>query len=118
MEIVLNPGRKEWAKLLQRPYYDNASVLQAVQTILNEVKQKGDLALKQFSKDFDRVSLNEFKLSEGEIEAAESGLSSQLKAAIQQAKKKYRNISCSTSSKNRDDRNNARRTMLEKKCGH
>ena len=70
MQIILNPGRKEWAKLLQRPYYDNASILQAVQTILNDVKQKGDLALEQFSKDFDGVSINQFKVSEEEIEAA------------------------------------------------
>ena len=87
MQIILNPGREEWAKLLQRPYYDNASVLQAVQTILNEVKQKGDLALKKFSKDFDGVSINQFKVSEEEIESAGSGLSLELKAAIQQAKK-------------------------------
>src|SRR5215203_2679466 len=87
MQIILNPERKEWAKLLQRPYYDNGSVLQAVETILNEVKQKGDFALKQFSKEFDSVSINEFKVSEGEIEAAGSGLSLKLKDAMQQAKK-------------------------------
>src|SRR5687768_17053868 len=86
MQIILNPRRKEWAKLLQRPYYDNASVLQAVQTILNEVKQNGDLALKQFSKDFDSVSINEFKVKEEEITAAGRRLSPKLKDAIQQAK--------------------------------
>jgi len=87
MQIILNPEREAWAKLLQRPYYDNASVLQAVQTILNEVKQNGDLALKQFSKDFDSVSINEFKVTEEEMAAAGRGLSPELKDAIQQAKK-------------------------------
>ena len=87
MQIILNPEREAWAKLLQRPYYDNASVLQAVQTILNEVKQNGDLALRQFSKDFDSVSINEFKVTEEEVAAAGKGLSPELKDAIQQAKK-------------------------------
>ena len=87
MQIILNPERETWAKLLQRPYYDNALVLQAVQTILNEVKQNGDLALKKFSKDFDGVSIYEFKVTEEEIAAAGKELSPELKDAIQQAKK-------------------------------
>jgi histidinol dehydrogenase len=87
MEIVNNPGRKEWAKLLQRPYYDNNTVLQSVQSIMNEVKQNGDKALQQFSKEFDRVSIRNFAVSEKEIEFAGINLSTGLKAAIQQAKK-------------------------------
>jgi histidinol dehydrogenase len=86
MEIVNNPGRKEWAKLLQRPYYDNSTVLQSVQSIMNEVKQNGDKALQQFSKEFDGVSIKNFAVSEDEIQSAGGKLSTELKAAIQQAK--------------------------------
>jgi histidinol dehydrogenase len=86
MEIVNNPGRKEWAKLLQRPYYDNSAVLQSVQTIMNEVKQNGDKALRQFSKQFDGVAIKDITVSEDEINSAEQVLSAELKAAIQQAK--------------------------------
>jgi histidinol dehydrogenase len=86
MEIVNNPRRKEWAKLLQRPYYDNSAVLQSVQTIMNEVKQNGDKALRQFSKQFDGVAIKDITVSEDEINSAEQVLSAELKAAIQQAK--------------------------------
>ena len=86
MEIVNNPGRKEWAKLLQRPYYDNGTVLQSVQSIMNEVKQNGDKAVQQFSKEFDGVSIKNFTVSEDEIKSAGGKLSTELIAAIQQAK--------------------------------
>src|SRR5215211_635841 len=87
MQIVINPNKKEWAVLLQRPYYDNTAVIQSVQTILNEVKQNGNAALKQFSKQFDGVEINDFIVSEKEINSAEKELSVGLKLAIQQAKK-------------------------------
>jgi histidinol dehydrogenase len=87
MQIIYNPDRKEWAKILQRPYIDNTAVLQSVKTILDEVKQNGDKALQQFSKQFDGVSINDITVSEGEINSAEQLLSGQLKTAIQQAKK-------------------------------
>ena len=87
MQVVLDPNRNGWAKLLQRPYYDNSAVLQSVQTIMNEVKQNGDKALQQFSKQFDGVAINDITVSEDEINSAGQVLSAELKAAIQQAKK-------------------------------
>jgi histidinol dehydrogenase len=86
MEIVINTGRKNWAGLLQRPYYDNSTVLQSVQVILNEVRQNGDTALKNFSKQFDGVELEDLIVREDEIDNAASALSAELKAAIQDAK--------------------------------
>jgi histidinol dehydrogenase len=86
MEIVINPERKNWAILLQRPYYDNSAVLQSVQNILKEVKQNGDAALKQFSKQFDGIEIESFIVSEAEINAAATELSPDLISAIQQAK--------------------------------
>jgi histidinol dehydrogenase len=87
MQIIYNPGRNEWAKILQRPYYDNTSVLQSVQSILNEVKQNGDKALHKFSKEFDGVTIKGFEVTEEEIASAGKNLSTELKAAIQQAKR-------------------------------
>ena len=87
MQIIYNPDRKEWAKLLQRPYYDSSAVLQSVQIILNEVKQNGDKALIQFSKQFDGIATNDIIVNEDEINSAEQLLSAELRVAIQQAKK-------------------------------
>jgi hypothetical protein len=41
MQIVRQPERKEWDKLLERPYVDNTAVLTSVQGILDEVRSKG-----------------------------------------------------------------------------
>jgi len=87
MEIISNPDRKDWQKLLQRPYLDNSNVLASVQTILSEVRKRGDEAIKDFSKKFDGVELDSFEVSEDEIAAAENELRKELKKAIVQAKK-------------------------------
>lgn len=87
MKIVVQPERKDWATLLQRPYIDNAAVLSKVQSILQAVKEKGDAAVKGFSKDFDGVALAELQVTREEVKAAENRLSVHLKNAIQQAKK-------------------------------
>jgi histidinol dehydrogenase len=86
MKIINNPHRDQWKELLQRPYVDNTEVLQSVQNILDEVKTKGDVAIRDFTKKFDGIELENFKLSEQEIANATSQLSSELKQAISQAK--------------------------------
>ena len=47
MDSIINPDKKDWQKILQRPYADNTAVLQTVQDILNQVKLNGDEALVQ-----------------------------------------------------------------------
>lgn len=86
MKIIVQPGRKDWKGLLQRPYVDNTAVLIKVQDILQAVKENGDVALKKFSEQFDGVVLDELKVSDGELGAAEKEISDALKNAIQQAK--------------------------------
>jgi histidinol dehydrogenase len=85
MQVIKNPDRKEWKVLLQRPYVDNRSVLESVQQILNAVKQHGDEALKSFTKKFDGVELERFKVREEEIAQAKEQVSKKLKDAIGQA---------------------------------
>ena len=87
MQIENNPDRKDWTALLQRPYTDNASVLQSVTDIIAAVKNDGDKALRHFAKEFDQVSLEDFTVGPEELGNAGSGLTTELKNAIQQAKK-------------------------------
>ena len=87
MKIISNPEKKDWKELLQRPYADNTAVLQTVNEILNEVKKNGDVALKEFSKKFNGVTVEELRVSHEEIAKAGESLPAELKAAIQQAKK-------------------------------
>jgi histidinol dehydrogenase len=86
MKIVINPDKKDWKELLQRPYVDNTAVMDSVRAILNAVSQHGDEALWSFTKKFDGVELKSFSVSDEELAEGVHGVSDELKAAIQQAK--------------------------------
>jgi histidinol dehydrogenase len=60
MQVIRHPDKKEYSKLVQRPYVDNTAIVNAVQVILNAVKQHGDEALWSFTKKFDGVELKNF----------------------------------------------------------
>ncbi len=87
MQIIVNPDKRDWVELLQRPYYNNAAVMQSVQTILTQVKHNGDVALKQLTKKYDDVLLNNLAVSNTEIEMSKGFLTEELKTAIKLAKK-------------------------------
>lgn len=86
MQVIINPDKSKWKVLLQRPYYDNSSVLSSVTNIINSVKNDGDQALRQFAKDFDGVAMKDFLVRQEELDAAGNGLTTALKKAILQAK--------------------------------
>ena len=86
MKIVIQPDRKDWKTLLQRPYTDNAIVIDRVKGIIKDVKQKGDVALYQLAKELDGVELETLLISPSEIEEAIVVVPESLKKAIQQAK--------------------------------
>lgn len=86
MQVIIHPDRKDWPQILQRPYADNAAVLASVQSILGDVKERGDSAVKELTQRFTGVAIEDFKVSEEELNAAGEALPEELKAAIQQAK--------------------------------
>lgn len=86
MQVIINPDKKDWKQILQRPYADNTSVLQSVQEILWAVKSRGDSAVRELTQRFAGVEPDALQVSEEEINAAASQISSELRAAIQQAR--------------------------------
>jgi len=86
MQVIINPDKKEWKQILQRPYADNTTVLQSVQAILDDVKTGGDDAVKALTKKFTGVTLDNFQVAADEISAAANSLPEELKKAIQQAR--------------------------------
>ncbi len=74
-----------WSKLLARPVYEGSSLENSVRSILGEVKEKGDEAVRHFSGKFDHVSLEKFEASSKEMQEAEVLVPGELKEAIQQA---------------------------------
>lgn len=85
MRVIRHPDKKEYSKLVQRPYVDNTAIVNAVQVILNAVKQHGDEALWSFTKKFDGVELKNFSVTEAEILTASESIPENLKKAITQA---------------------------------
>ena len=86
MQIYQYPGKEKWNEIVQRPFIDHTLLEKSVKKILEKVKEKGDKALRKYSKEFDGVKLKKFQVSEKELNEAEALLSSELKQAIQQAK--------------------------------
>lgn len=86
MEIVKYPARKDWKSLLQRPVIDSVSLEEIVKPILLEVKQNGDLAIKKYALQFDKVNLENLEVTTEEIDDSENKLSLELKNAILIAK--------------------------------
>lgn len=86
MKIIKNPPKNEWNAIFSRPVQNFVEIEQKVAPILAEVRQNGDSALQKFSLQFDKVKLENLKVSESEIANAEKQLSDELKTAIQVAK--------------------------------
>lgn len=84
--IIKYPPQSTWESILQRP----TQSVEAIESIVNEVflavKQNGDTAIAQYTKQFDKVNLESVSVSREEIESASEAVSEDLKLAIQQAK--------------------------------
>lgn len=90
MQIIKYPQRSEWAKLLLRPSFDATNLFEAVKSVLNEIKGRGDEAVKEYEEKFDKVRLSSLAISPTEIEESENLVSEELKAAIMMASKNIR----------------------------
>ncbi len=86
MKIYVNPEQENWQKILQRPAFDYSKLEATVTAILEEVKLAGDIAIKKYSKQFDAVEINEFKVTKKEIAEAITNVDTDLRAAIELAK--------------------------------
>lgn len=86
MNLIEYPAREEWLLITQRPVFDNTGLQKKVRKILDKVKEKGDKAVKKFTKEFDGISLKKLEVTGKEIKQAEQLLSAELKDAILAAK--------------------------------
>lgn len=85
---ILEEGK--WEQYLQRPAFDASSLHNKVKNILQDVKQNGNTALKKYAEQFDGVCLNEFAVSQKEIDEAIKQVDENLKEAIAIAAKNIR----------------------------
>ena len=84
------PNIEDWKSLCKRPLQNQENLSEQVKSVFDEVKINGDKALKFFTEKFDGVILNDFKVSELEINEAKNLVSDELKSAITIASKNIR----------------------------
>lgn len=87
MKTYLNPALETWADILRRPTMAAADLDKTVGSVLADIEQQGDAAVRKYTERFDGVRLDDFRVSKTEIAAAREALSPELKEAIQLAKK-------------------------------
>jgi histidinol dehydrogenase len=85
MRLEINPPKNKWAELCQRPQMELEYLDSSVKNILARVKKSGDEALKELTKQFDQVNLNEIKVTDEEVKKAIEEVPESLKNAIQTA---------------------------------
>ena len=89
MNIIKYPDCSSWSALTERPHLDVAALNDKVASVLQQVRQRGDEAVREYEQLFDHVSLDSLQVSEEEMNEAENELSEELKEAIRTA---YNNI--------------------------
>jgi histidinol dehydrogenase len=85
MKVYRIPTKKEWTEICQRPHLEITQLQATVNTVLNDVRERGDEAVKAYEERFDHVALSTLAVSEDEICEAETLVSEELKQAIRLA---------------------------------
>ena len=85
MNIIRYPQRSEWQKIVERPHLDVSQLNETVASVLADVRQRGDEAVKGYELKYDHVDLPTLEVTKSEIDEAEQLVSKELKDAIQLA---------------------------------
>jgi len=86
MKKLLDPKRESWEGILKRPTQTYADIEPLVAQIFREIADQGDLAVKKYTKKFDKADLSGLEVDQLEIDLAKETLDVHLKKAIQLAK--------------------------------
>lgn len=85
MKTYYNPDRDLWPEILRRPMLDTLELHKKVGKMLARVRQEGEQAIREFSRNYDRVDPVALEVSSAEFETAAACLDAGLKEAIGQA---------------------------------
>lgn len=86
MQIIKNPNRNDWKRLLERPTQTVGDIESIVNQIFDDVRAEGDQAIQKYTSKFDGVTLRSLMVSPDDIEQAVNNVPLKLQKAIQQAK--------------------------------
>ncbi|APY12369.1 histidinol dehydrogenase [Seonamhaeicola sp. S2-3] len=86
MQVINNPDKTTWIDVLKRPTQTVDDIEGVVSEVFTDVQQRGDLAIKQYTERFDKVTLDTNLVSAQEINEAVNSIPEALKKAIKCAK--------------------------------
>ena len=82
MNIIRFPNREDYAKICERPQMDTSQLNAIVESVLKDIKENGDKAVKAYEEKFDKVRLTTLAVSDDEIAEAENLVDKELKKAL------------------------------------
>lgn len=85
MNIIKYPAKSEWKAIVERPHMDLSKLNETVSSVLKDIKDNGDAAVKSYEEKFDHVQLSSLAVTPEEIEEAMQLISPELKASLEQA---------------------------------
>ena len=85
MKIIRYPERSEWKEIVERPHLDVSTLNETVASVLADVRNRGDEAVKGYELKFDHVDLPTLEVTPAEMDEAEQLVSEQLKEAMRLA---------------------------------
>lgn len=88
MQIIKYPNRTDWQNILTRPSFDDSTLNDIVQNILNDIKLRGDVAVVEYGAKFDKIQFDpkQLAVTKEEIDESEILISEELKKALAEAK--------------------------------
>jgi len=90
MQIYRYPDPDTWSEITKRPVSDISNKEEIVREVLQNVRQKGDKALKEYTLKFDHADVENLLVSNEELQEASSLVDPELKSAIKTAAENIR----------------------------
>lgn len=87
MQIFRYPAREQWSEILARPVFDSTALFGTVQKVLDDVRHRGDEAVREYTLQFDKVITENIEVTAEEIEEAVKSVSVPLRQAIEMARR-------------------------------
>jgi histidinol dehydrogenase len=85
MKTYYNPEKERWPEILQRPLFETESLYDHVRTILDDIRERGEAALRDHTLRYDGIQVRDWEPDEEAFTDAEKNLGKPLKDAIAKA---------------------------------
>ena len=85
MNIIKYPAHSDWKSITVRPHIDMSQLNATVSSVLNDIKDNGDEAVRRYEQKFDHTQLDNLQVTEDELHEAQHLVSNDLKQALKLA---------------------------------